>query len=298
MNIAHVGNISGVGSILAKEQTTKGLYDQAEVYVFDDVTLKQFGGKMVKWNAGSVIARLVAQSRFFSELEKYDVWHYHYPHGRLKEGLEKRKGGKKYIKHYHGDDLRGKHEDDFCLVSTPDLLQQAPNGVWLPNPINLTGLQAPPGRTEGEKIRLAHYPYYKNYKRENYYEEAFKALDGNRCEVVEVFNIPQEAVLEAIAGCDIVVGKILPDVGWFGKFELEGMALGKPVICYVSDELYEKYRPPIYRATKETLADDLRALVENAGERKRLSEAGSNYVRENHDVSKIVKRLEEYYQQV
>ena len=39
-----------------------------------------------------------------------------------------------------------------------------------------------------------------------------------------------------MAKCDIVVGKILPEVGWFGKFELEGMALGKPVIAYVSDE--------------------------------------------------------------
>ena len=33
-----------------------------------------------------------------------------------------------------------------------------------------------------------------------------------------------------ISTCDIVVGKILPSIGWIGKFELEAMALGKPVM--------------------------------------------------------------------
>jgi hypothetical protein len=298
LNIAHIGNTSGVGSALATEQVAAGLCNKAEVYAFDDVTSKLFGGRMVKWNAGSKIERMMVRSKFFGEISKYDVWHYHYPHGGLWQELEKRKGGKKYVKHYHGDDLRGRHDDDFCLVSTPDLLQQAPNGVWLPNPINVAEIGAPVQRPEGGKIRIAHYPYYKNYRRENYYEEAFRALDDTKCEIVEVFDMPHDSVLQTVASCDIVAGKVLPDIGWFGKFELEGMALGKPVICYVSDELYEKYRPPVYRTTKETLARDLGRLVEDVQEQQRLSRAGSDYVRENHNVSKIVKKLESYYQQV
>lgn len=297
MNIAHIGNTSGVGSALAREQVAAGLCDKAEVYAFDDVTSKLFGGKKVKWNASSRIERMVARSRFFGEISKYDVWHYHYPYGGLRQELEKRKSGKKYVKHYHGDDLRGRHDDDFCLVSTPDLLQHAPNGVWLPNPINTAEIGALAQRPEGGKIRIAHYPYYKNYRRENYYEEAFKVLDSAKSEIVEVFDMPHDMVLRTISSCDIVAGKVLPDIGWFGKFELEGMALGKPVICYVSDALYEKYRPPVYRATRETLARDLGNLVEDVQERRRLAEAGSNYVRENHDVAKIAKRLDGYYQQ-
>jgi hypothetical protein len=84
LNIAHIGNTSGVGSALAREQVAAGLCDKAEVYAFDDVTSKLFGGKKVKWNASSRIERMVARSRFFGEISKYDVWHYHYPYGGLR----------------------------------------------------------------------------------------------------------------------------------------------------------------------------------------------------------------------
>jgi hypothetical protein len=61
-----------------------------------------------------------------------------------------------------------------------------------------------------------------------------------RTKVVRILDLTHSKALETIANCDVVVGKILPDVGWFGKFELEGMALGKPVIAYVHDVLYER----------------------------------------------------------
>ena len=300
MNIAHIGNTAGIASILSERQLAAGLYKEARVYVFDDVTFKLFGGELIEWNARSRIRRMLAHSAFFHDLKKYDVWHYHYPYAGLKGNLEERKEGKKYIKHYHGDDLRGKYEDDFCLVSTPDLLQYAPNGVWLPTPLNLEEIDAltPANKVENGKIRLAHHPYYKVYKRENYYEEGFQALDNNKCEIVEIANLPHKEALQAIANCDIVIGKILPDVGWFGKFTLEGMAVGKPVICYVSDELYERYRPPVYRTTKETFANDLCNLINDSSEQQKLSRAGRDYIRQNHDVANIVLKLEEYYQRV
>ncbi|MFZ0896201.1 MAG: glycosyltransferase, partial [Candidatus Nitrosopolaris sp.] len=93
------------------------------------------------------------------------------------------------------------------------------------------------------------------------------------------------------ARSDIIIGKILPDVGWFGKFELEGMALGKPVIAYVSEELYEKYKPPIYRTTKDTFSKDMETFIEDRLERKRLSNEGQKYVRTNHSLESVVKTV-------
>ena len=43
--------------------------------------------------------------------------------------------------------------------------------------------------------------------------------------------MPHLLALNKMSECDIIIGKILPNIGWFGKFELEGMALGKPVIA-------------------------------------------------------------------
>jgi hypothetical protein len=69
---------------------------------------------------------------------------------------------------------------------------------------------------------------------------------------VKLLHISHIQTLENIATCDILIGKILPNISWFGKFELEAIALGKPPIAYVSDELYEKYKAPIYRTSKDT----------------------------------------------
>ena len=99
--------------------------------------------------------------------------------------------------------------------------------------------------------------------------------------------------------CDIVIGKILPNKGWFGKFELEGMALGKPVIAYVSDELYEKYKPPVCRTTKDTFKEDLEeSLIEDDIERIRLAKEGRNYIKEYHSAEGIAKAVQEYYEKL
>lgn len=104
-----------------------------------------------------------------------------------------------------------------------------------------------------------------------------------------------EDALKMMAQADIVVGKILPDIGWFGKFELEAMVLGKPVIAYVSDELYEKCRAPVYRTTKEGFQQDLARFVSDEKAQRMLAQAGRAYVEENHDVRKVAAKLERYY---
>ncbi len=121
MKIAHINNTSGIASIIAEQQRREG--HEVDVFVFNDTIFKQFGGS--KLNYWSPLDRW----KLFRKLRGYDVWHYHYPYGSLKRSLEKRNSDKIYLKHYHGNDLRDRHEGDFCLVSTPDLLKYAPNGI-------------------------------------------------------------------------------------------------------------------------------------------------------------------------
>ena len=293
MRIAHINNISGVASLLAEEQSR--LDYQTDVFVFNKKIFKQFGRNQIKYNYRSPISRW----RFFRKLDGYDIWHYHYPYGSLKRSLEKRYSDRIYLKHYHGDDLRGKQEDDFCVVSTPDLLKYAQNGKWLPNPIKVPDL-VPKSTEQHNRIpRVAHYPHYKMYAAEDYYSHALKSLeDKKKCEVIRILHLPYDQALATISTCDIVVGKILPSIGWIGKFELEAMALGKPVIGFVSDELYEKYKPPLYRTTKESFREDLEALLEDKNERDRLAVEGPAHIQENYNVQDIVKTLQTYYDNI
>lgn len=289
MKIAHINNIAGIGSIIAGEQCNLGY--QADVFVFNDTIFRQFGG--IKVNYKFPISRW----KLFRKLNEYDVWHYHYPYGSLKKNLERRNYGKIYLKHYHGDDLRGRHDDDYCLVSTPDLLSYAPNAIWLPIPLNTknTNLTVQ-NRQPNSKLRIAHYAYYKMYQSNDYYSEVLNYVEkAGKCEIVKVLHLTHRETLEVISTCDIVLGKIIPKIGWFGKFELEGMALGKPVIAYVSEELYSKYRPPIYRTTKDSFKNDLEDLIQDTNIQEKLSKQGPEYVKEHHSPEKIIRVLERAY---
>ena len=57
-------------------------------------------------------------------------------------------------------------------------------------------------------------------------------------------------------------------MGWFRTFELAGILLEKLDIAYVIKELYEKYKPPIYRTTKDTFEKDLVNLLEEEKRQK------------------------------
>ena len=112
--------------------------------------------------------------------------------------------------------------------------------------------------------------------------------------VISTSSFTYNVLIQTMLRSDIIIGKIRPDMGWFGKFELEGMALGKPVIAYVSDELFGKYKPPIFRTTAENFKRDLVTLLEDVRERQRLGNEGLQYV-QNHSVKIVEEKLQKYY---
>ncbi len=293
MKIAHINNTSGIASTLSRRQRSLG--NVVEVYVFNKYLYQQFGGTKINYRFP------FSRWNFFKKLNDFEVWHYHYPYGSLRRTLEKRRGGKIYLKHYHGDDLRGKFDNDFCLVSTPDLLEYAPNGKWFPTPIDLDKLVYLPISSNyfnhTKKPIVAHYPHYRLYKKyEDLYSTALNQLKKEgKCEVITIFDIPHDDTLKILSSCDLVVGKILPQIGWFGKLELEAMALGKPVVTYVSSFLFQSYNPPIYRTTKDSLKSDLETLLSDTEEQRKLSKAGRLYVEKFHSVGKSVKFLDSVY---
>jgi glycosyltransferase involved in cell wall biosynthesis len=293
MRIAHVNNTAGIASILSKHQRLLG--NEADVFVFNKYLHRQFGGEKVSYYSP------ISRWKFFKKLRGYDLWHYHYPYGSLRRALEKRKEKRTYLKHYHGDDLRGKYDNDFCLVSTPDLLDFAPNGEWFPTPLDLEHLLYIPRNSDDSSPSrmpvVAHYPHYRLYQKYgDLYSSALQQLEKEgKCKIVILFDIPHDEVLKILSSCDLVVGKILPQIGWFGKFELEAMALGKPVISYVSSHLFQRYNPPIYRTTKDTFKSDLESILSDIEEQRNLAKAGRMYVEKYHSVNTLVKYLDRAY---
>lgn len=307
--IAHIGTIGGVSVSLAEEQKRRG-HTVTAAFCFDDMLHRQYGGMMINYNKRTAFRGEKKihpfwwrdRRKMYSILEKSEIWHYHYPYGALKEDIESRVQGHRLVKHYHGDDIRGKHDDDYCLVATPDLLAYAPNGVWVPNPVDVDSIERFRKPFEPSEVpKVAHYPHYKNYGADlypNYYSALYELEQEGKCEVVEVLRMEYSKALELVSQCDIIMGKILPTIGWFGRFELEGMALGKPVVAFVSDELYEKHRPPVHRTTRETLKQDLESLINDQSKQKQLSAAGADYVVDMHSTQKVCQLLDKCYEQL
>jgi hypothetical protein len=77
------------------------------------------------------------------------------------------------------------------------------------------------------------------------------------------------------------------------------MALGKPVLCYLNPR-FEPFHPewaecPIVSANPDSLLEELRRLVLDREERKRLGALGPGYVRKYHALESVGAKMDEIY---
>lgn len=140
LKILHIGSTAGVGGYLA--EFMKEYHDvDSLVMIRSEYDPYKFGNKYVKsvdCNFKEFFIRFWIRSLF------YDIIHIHGENKVLKL-LKMTLPYKKFIIHYHGSDIRGKWNEnkdkwkyaDQIIVSTPDLLDESPEGtIYLPNVID------------------------------------------------------------------------------------------------------------------------------------------------------------------
>jgi len=88
-------------------------------------------------------------------------------------------------------------------------------------------------------------------------------------------------------------------INYYGLFAAEMMALGKPVVCYVQDDL-KKYAPglPIVSVNTGNLVEVLRKLVKDVKMRETLGRRGPQFVREFHSSEVVARRFIELYKKL
>ena len=187
---------------------------------------------------------------------------------------------------------------DELLVSTPNLLTLVPNAKISPQVIDLDywqTLASTLSKKDGV-IRVVHAPSYRITKGTHLIINAIENVKrkGFPIELVLVENISHDRIREIYEVCDLGIDQLL--IGWYGKFSVEVMALGKPVICYINPE-YSKYTSdlPIVDADKDTLEQVLEDLIRNPELRRELGKKSHEYVSQYHDVEKVVDQLFEIY---
>jgi len=145
-------------------------------------------------------------------------------------------------------------------------------------------------------VTIVHAPSHRETKGTEYVLAAIKNLEKKyEIEFILVENLPNVQALEIYKKADIIVDQLRG--GSYGVFAIEAMALGKPVIVSIIDDVIKTYPPglPIVNANIDTIQEVLEKLIINGKLRNELGHAGCEYVKKYHDCRKIAKLLIKIY---
>lgn len=319
-------NISGIPGSLAKAEREYGLASQSVCYptkfgFHTDVTLSSIGG----------LAHLKA---FIPE---YDVFNFHFGYGFFEQSLADltllKRLGKAVNTFFHGCDIRDskkvieKYEFSACkacwpvacnanrklmrawaaehadnvFVSTPDLIEFIPRAVWLPQAVPVEAMRSNAFATrravQGAVVRIAHAPSAPALKGTGFVKTVIAELqaEGVKVEVELLTGMSHDRVLQAIAESDLVIDQLL--IGAYGVVAIEAMALGKPTICHIREDLRPLYPDelPIVSATPRNLREVIVDLIERRSEWEAMGEAGYAYAKAYHEQAQVARRLSSCY---
>jgi hypothetical protein len=179
---------------------------------------------------------------------------------------------------------------DRVFALNPDLLHVLPGAEFLPyasvDPREWRAASS--DARASAPVRILHAPTNRSIKGTRFVEEACEELrrEGFQLELQLVERVPHRQMMQVLRQADIVVDQLL--IGWYGALSVEAMALEKPVLCYLREEDLKSFVPfhdriPIVRTTKESLVEDLRALMKRRSSWCELGQEGRRFVEAFHD---------------
>jgi len=259
---------------------------------------------------GGLLRQQATQWRAFARLApQTDLFHFYFGLTLVPKSLQfplLRALRKPSVLHFLGSDIRGRTPDELAwtrragarVVGSYDAIRWLPDAVVIPPGIDLRGI-APSPPTDRERPVVVHAPSSRARKGTEHVAAACERL-GVELEIVE--GLDHREAFERYRDADVVVDQL--NAGWYGVFAIEAMALGKPVVTFLHDEAVRRTEEafgvevPIVSATKDTLADVLRPLVESPDERRRVGAASRAYVERVHDADAVAARLVDLYAEV
>lgn len=145
-------------------------------------------------------------------------------------------------------------------------------------------------------FRVLHAPNHKKIKGSAFFVKAVEELrtEGRDIELVLVQKRPNHEIRALMADVDVVADQLI--IGWYAMFAIEAMAMAKPVLCYLREDLKRLYidaglveesEIPLIQCTPATVTATLRRLMDD---REALAEAarrGPDYVQRHHSTESV-----------
>jgi glycosyltransferase involved in cell wall biosynthesis len=151
---------------------------------------------------------------------------------------------------------------------------------------------------KGDLIKIFHAPNHVTIKGSRHFQNAITELknEGYNVEIVFVQKRPNEEVLKIMRECDIIADQLI--VGWYAMTALEGMALGKPVLCFLHSELLELYceqgvihedEIPLVNCNFYNVKEKIKELLDHPDLITEIGKKSRKFVEKHHSIEAIGK---------
>lgn len=153
--------------------------------------------------------------------------------------------------------------------------------------------------TKNKKLLIVHAPTSPEHKGTEYILSALNELSIDYdFELKLVQGLSNEEAKKIYMKADLVIDQVL--AGSYGVFAIEAMAMGKPVVCWISDFMREHYPNdlPIISANPDTIKNTLKYIFENKDLLVEVGRKGRLYVEKHHDMISISKKMIELYKKI
>ncbi len=241
-------------------------------------------------------------------LLEYDIYHLEGGHGFLRTSawpLTKLKSqGKHIIANYHGVDMRTRGVfpwiDELVDVNTSselDLLEKHPKMEYVFLPYEVEKHTA--HFQLNSPLKICHATRDRYWKGSDIIIEACQKLEKTHgIEFVLIEKQPHEITLKRKAECDIYIDQVANLGGWgYGMNSVEALSMGL-VCCSNLIPQYDEFLGdhPFVNVHKETLYEDLVAMIGNKALLAEKKHAGRAWVEKTHSLKSVMRSIYGIYQ--
>ncbi|MCF2532673.1 hypothetical protein [Yinghuangia soli] len=178
------------------------------------------------------------------------------------------------------------------FVSTPDLLADVPDAVWLPVVVDPGLWAAERAPLERDRPVVVHAPSSPFTKGTALIEPVVEELhDAGLIEYRRIKGVGHAEMPALLADADIVLDQFV--FGAYGVMSAQAMAAGRVTVAYIDDAVAAHLPDdlPIVNADPETLHDELLRILDERDQAAATAARGPAYVRANHDGTRSARVL-------
>ncbi|GAA0328813.1 hypothetical protein GCM10008967_19160 [Bacillus carboniphilus] len=270
-------------------------------------------------------------TRFSSEIiPYYDLFHFHFGTSltQTQSDIQLIKNEQKPIlMHHWGSEVRILSE---ALKTNPFAKAKVLNERWIKNKLSMLGNQIeacvvadeelyqyvknyykkvyivplmvdlevykPKAHPNNKKFTIVHAPTSPEIKGTPYILKAMEELrESYDFDFQIIQGMSHEKAKQLYQSADLIIDQL--HIGSYGLLAVESMAMGKPVICYISEFMRDQYSKdlPIITANPDTIVNVVKGLLEEPDQLQDIGVKGRKYVEQYHNMNTNSAKIAQIY---